>query len=154
METKTKNEMIIEKGEVSEIDFIKELLLAITASASILFLTLIVIIGTFFENNFCRQILTWFTENSNSTESDIQNGGFALSIAIVVLLLVISHLGSNTKSEILKKTLDSKKSKQIYILIIVALLAVVFWKVASMLIIGFIVVFALLLIGIFINNRV
>ena len=104
METKTKNEMIIEKGEVSEIDFIKELLIAITVSALILFLTLIVIIGTFFENNFCRQILTWFTENSNSTESDIQNGGFAISIAIVVLILVISHLGSNTKSEILKKT--------------------------------------------------
>ena len=60
METKTKNEMIIEKGEVSEIDFIKELLLAITASASILFLTLIVIIGTFFEllkyNNCCATL--------------------------------------------------------------------------------------------------
>lgn len=154
METKKENEIFIEKKEVSEIDFIKELLLSFIVSVSIVFLTIIIIIGTFFENNFCRETLVWFSAKENSIENTIQNNGFALLVVVVILLLIISNLGSNTKSQVLKKILNSKISKQLYILIAVVLSAVVFWKVASMLIIGSVVVFTLLMIGIFINNRI
>jgi polyferredoxin len=154
MKVKIESESFIKKKEVSEIDFIKELFLSIVVSVTIVFLTFVVFIGTFFENNFCREILVWFGAKENSIESNIQNSGFALLVVLVILLLVISNLGSKTKSEVLKKILNSKLSKQLYILIAVVLLAVVFWKVASLVIIGFIVVFALLMIGVFINNRV
>lgn len=154
MKVKLENESFIKKKELSEIDFIKELFLSIIVSVSIVFLTFVVFIGTFFENNFCREILVWFGAKENSIESNIQNSGFALLVVLVILLLVISNLGSKTKSEVLKKILNSKLSKQLYILIAVILLAVVFWKVASLVIIGFIVVFALLMLGVFINNRV
>lgn len=140
--------------EQTEIKFIKELFLAILICGLILFSSITVIVGTFFENTFFRNILTFFSSDKISIEDKIQDSGFAISAIVLILLFSLSYIGTKAKSEILKKKLNSKKSIQIYILMVLVLFAVVFWQVSAMLIIGSIVVFALLMIGVFINNRI
>lgn len=140
--------------EEKEIILIKDAFKVLLVSVLIVFLTITVIVGTFLENTFFRKILTFFSSDDViSIEDKIQNSGLAISIIIVLLMLVLNQIGSKTRTEILKKTLDTKRSIQIYILIGLLLFTVVFLKVSIMLLLGFAIVFVLVMIGVFINNR-
>ncbi len=139
--------------EENEIRFIKELFLVILLAGLIIFSTITIIVGTFFEYTFSRKILLFITSDSISLEDKILQGGGVFATLGVLIMLVLNQIGSKTKSEILKKALDSKRSTQIYILIGMLLFAVVFWKVSTILLIGFAIVFVLVMMGVFINNR-
>lgn len=153
---KSESKHIIEEQTVEEkeIRFIKEFFVVILAIGLITFSTITIIIGTFFESNFFRRVLLFFSSDKISLEDKIQNSGFGISMIAIMLMLFLNNIGSKTKIETLKKILDSKRSTQIYILIGLLLFAVVFWKASTILVIGFALVFVLVMLGISINNRV
>lgn len=139
--------------EEKEVSFIKELFVVILAIGLIVFLTITVIVGTFLENTFFRKILTFFSSDDViSIEDKIRGSGFGFSCIVVLLILILNQIGSKTKTEILKKTFDSRKSIQIYILIGFLLFAVVFWEATAMLLIGFAFILAILGISILLGK--
>ena len=139
--------------EEKEIILIKDVFKVLLVSVLIVFLTITVIVGTFLENTFFRKILTFFSSDDViSIEDKIQGSGFGFSCFVVMLILILNQIGSKTKTEILKKTFDSRKSIQIYILIGFLLFAVVFWEATAMLLIGFAFILAILGISILLGK--
>ncbi|SNB22510.1 membrane hypothetical protein [Flavobacterium psychrophilum] len=127
-----KTEDIEKTVEEKEIDFIKELFLVIIICGLIVFLSITVIVGTFFRNNFFREALILFTSDEVSIEDRITGGGFNISIIVVILMLFLMVKGNEIK--ILKKLVDTGILDTIYVLIGIVLFGVVFWKFSVMLI--------------------
>ena len=119
--------------EQTEIKFIKEIFLTILIYGLILFSSITVIVGTFFKNTFFRKILTWYISDEVSIEDKIFQGGFTITIIVLFFMLSLNHLGSSTKSEILIKSINSRKATHLHILIAFLLFAVVFWHFSVML---------------------
>jgi hypothetical protein len=147
-QTKEIEEIAIEVKtiEQTEIKFIKVLFLTILIYGLILFSSITVIVGTFFKNTIFRKILLFLDSNSISYEDKIMSGAFTISVIVLILMFFLSNIGSNTKSEVLKKAINSPRATHIHILIVVLLFGGVFWQASAMILIGISIISSIVLV--------
>jgi dipeptide/tripeptide permease len=74
------------------------------------------------------------------------SGAFTISVIVLILMFFLSNIASNTKSEILKKAINSPRATHIHILIVVLLFGGVFWQASAMILIGISIISSIVLV--------